>query len=799
MTIQWRFLPILLLVLTVVVSLMGCERGPQGEQGATGPPGQPGEVITVTTPPPDVAPLPSETGLTTRQAQPRVHFDPAALPAGVPQVEVVPGSPARVTVAFTLTDDTGTPIDRSVLDALRFTLSHLDVEPQTGLTHWVSDILRTQRSTITSITVTQPNDENNTPTSSTGTFTALGNGVYRYTFAARLPEGFDPTKTYRIGVQARRTPVPGRSFVDNATLDFRPDGGPRLATRDVVQTENCQRCHEPFAFHGGIRTEVKVCVQCHTPQNTDPDTLDPIPGNPANPFFDPINPAKPLPNPLNLNILIHRIHFGSHLKNVDDITFEVIGFNQTVFDFSAVEFPQDIRNCTVCHTGTTEANNHRTAPHRAACGACHAREWFGDPAATPPNLQPHPGGPQPDDTQCTSCHIAEGPAEFDLSIRGAHTNPQRSVQAPGVKFTIVHVEDATDGDQRVDPGHAVRVIFNVQTNAGQAILPRAMANLRLVLAGPTTDYRLQDYNGDGQKKPGDIPPGESHAEADARNASGPDAAGNFSLTFSNPIPKNAVGTYAVGIEGFMCVKIAGLNQQRGGRNCTTGNTAFDEIREVGPNVVAYFAVTDTTPLPRRTVVSSATRCVACHGEFSKDFSVHGGIRNATEHCVLCHNPSFDSLGRQPAPAAGTTAETFPVNFKALIHKIHRGPDLTEPYLLFAPDGTATNVQELLFPGDLRHCQKCHVTDAAGNRTELLIPDKGVLGPDVQPTEHHRIDAKKTILETIATLPITSACTSCHDTPVTAAHVQLNTLGGVETCTICHGDGRDFAVDKVHAR
>ena len=45
----------------------------------------------------------------------------------------------------------------------------------------------------------------------------------------------------------------------------------RLATRDVVKTENCQRCHEPFAFHGGIRMEIKVCVQCHTPQLTDPD------------------------------------------------------------------------------------------------------------------------------------------------------------------------------------------------------------------------------------------------------------------------------------------------------------------------------------------------------------------------------------------------------------------------------------------------------------------------------------------------------------------------------------------------
>lgn len=508
MAVRQCFWPILSLILAVILSIMGCvEQGPQGEQGASGPPGPPGEVVTVTTPPPDVAPLPSDTGLTTRQAQPRVHFDRAVLPAEIPQVEVGPGSPARVTVAFNLTDDNGTPIDRSVLDTLRFSLSHLEVEPQTGLTHWSSDILRTQRSTITGITVTQPNDENNTPTSSTGTFTALGNGVYRYTFAARLPAGFDPTRTYRIGVQARRTPVSGRSFVDNATLDFRPDGGTRLVTRDVVKTENCQRCHAPFAFHGGIRTEVKVCVQCHTPQNTDPDTLDPIPGNPANPFFDPSNPAKPLPNPLSLNILIHRIHFGSHLKNVDEITFEVIGFNQTVFDFSTVEFPQDIRNCTVCHTGTTEANNHRTAPHRAACGACHAREWFGDPAATPPQLQPHPGGPQPDDTQCTSCHIAEGPAEFDLSVRGAHTNPQRSAQAPGVKFTLVRVEDATDGDQRVDPGHIVRVVFNIKTNAGQAILPRAMANLRLVLSGPTTDYRLQDYNGDGQKTPGDVPPG----------------------------------------------------------------------------------------------------------------------------------------------------------------------------------------------------------------------------------------------------------------------------------------------------
>jgi OmcA/MtrC family decaheme c-type cytochrome len=144
--------------------------------------------------------------------------------------------------------------------------------------------------------------------------------------------------------------------------------------------------------------------------------------------------------------------------------------------------------------------------------------------------------------------------------------------------------------------------------------------------------------------------------------------------------------------------------------------------------------------------------------------------------------------------------TFSVHFKILIHKIHRGSVLAEPYLIFAPDGTATDVRELLYPGDLRTCQKCHVIDAAGNRTELLIPNKGVLGPGIRPTLQHSFDARKTVLETFVTPPMTSACTSCHDTPETVAHAQLNTTpAGVETCAVCHGDGRDAAIDKVHAK
>lgn len=798
MAARRRFCLMLLLAMVTSVSLMGCvDEGPQGE---TGPPGQPGEIIIVTTPPEDVAPLPPDVGLTPAQAQPRVSFDPADLPPGVPPAEVVSFSPSRVRVAFKLTDANGDPIERSALEPLRFTLAHLVMDPATGLTRWLSDILRTQASPITGLDVSQPDDE------SDGTYEELGNGVLRYTFATLLPDDFDPARTYRVGVQARRR-IGDRQFVENKTLDFRPDGGLDLLTREVVQTANCQRCHAPFAFHGGIRTEVAVCVQCHTAQNSDPDTFDPIPANPVNPHFDPNNPMQPLPNPLDFKVMIHRIHHGGHLQEEQGITYQVIGFNQSVHDYSEIEFPQEIRNCTTCHTGTSEADNFKIAPSRAACGSCHADIWFGDPKVTPAGLEAHIGGPQADDTQCTTCHLSEG-QEFDLSVQGAHTNPLRSVQAPGVNVNIVRVDDADDGDQRVHAGHHVRVVFRIQDNAGQPIAPATMNFLRLTLAGPSTDYQTQDYDGDGQKTPGEplrgapfTTPGEDYWQVDARQAEGPDADGNFSITIANAtIPVDAIGTYAVGFEGYKCARIEGLNAHLGGSNCSAGNTTFDEIRDAGQNVVAYFAVTDPAPQPRRMVVDTGTKCVACHGVFSRDFTVHGGIRNDSEYCVLCHNSSHDTLGRQPAPDLGATATTFPVHFKPMIHKIHRGEALMQDYFLFAFSGTPIDVREVHFPGDLRRCQTCHVTGADGDRTELLIAGQGVLDDAVQPTITHQINADKEVLASFATPPITSACTACHDSATTAAHAELNTTpAGVETCEVCHGDGREFAVDKVHAR
>ena len=109
--------------------------------------------------------------------------------------------------------------------------------------------------------------------------------------------------------------------------------------------------------------------------------------------------------------MIHKIHMGSSLPSVEAGTpYQIIGFNNSVNDFSTVVFPQDIRNCTTCHAGPTpptQSANWFAFPNRAACQSCHDDVNF----ATGAN---HPGGIQADDSLCSTCHI---PAREASSMR----------------------------------------------------------------------------------------------------------------------------------------------------------------------------------------------------------------------------------------------------------------------------------------------------------------------------------------------------------------------------------------------
>ena len=674
----------------------------------------------------------------------------------------------RPQVTFKVIDATGNPLALSDLDAsgtgtVRFTIAWLKRDPATDLLQWLNYVVNnvTGRTYLLDGVETQPVLPSATQAGMdpVGTYTPGGQpGVFVYSFFTTLPEGYVQSATHRVGAQVTRAV---RRWVDNDTFDLVPAGGPVVEKKELAVTASCNQCHDPLAIHGGTRREVDYCVTCHTAQTTDPETGRLV----------------------DFKVLVHKIHRGAELPSVEEGTpFRIVGFGQSVHDYSLVEFPQDIRNCGKCHG---EAFPQALWPSAAACTACHEH-------ANPNTGENHRVGAF-SDAECSLCHEPAG-REFGISLTGAHTLPHLASEVSDINVEIVAVRDAVDGDEFVDPGHAARVIFNVKDEAGNPVAPSALAFFRFTLAGPTTDYNIQDYDGDGTKHP----LSEKFLQVDARTLSTPVGDGNYTVTFALPLPRDASGTYAVGVEGYKCTTIRKLDQERGGLNCTTGNTLFNEVRHAPVNVVKYVPVTDPVPVPRRQVVAN-DNCAACHGAFSTNFGIHGGIRNnPQEYCPLCHNAAHDSLQRQPAPPAGQTATTFPVHFKVVIHKVHTGSNLTNPYLIFSPSGASTNVQDFHFPGDTANCQKCHLEG-----TNHLRPN---LGPA---TITHEIDSGKVVLATFYTPPIKAACTACHDgdsralaVPV-ATHTDLftvapNTPNAVEGCPECHGEGELLAVSYVHA-
>jgi len=185
---------------------------------------------------------------------------------------------ARAEVTFTLTLD-GVAVPASELPRLApsFTLAALRSDPVSGLAAWQSTLLT--GAVIPRLPLGGPG----TPpglvlagarqpgAETTGTFTDLDGGRFRYTYATALPPGFDTTVTFRAG--AWLAGVPGAEGT-SGTVDFVEAGG-TLQQRDTVLDARCDGCHGRVAAHGGARAGVRLCLTCHTIQNADPDTADP--------------------------------------------------------------------------------------------------------------------------------------------------------------------------------------------------------------------------------------------------------------------------------------------------------------------------------------------------------------------------------------------------------------------------------------------------------------------------------------------------------------------------------------------
>jgi OmcA/MtrC family decaheme c-type cytochrome len=441
---------------------------------------------------------------------------------------------------------------------------------------------------------------------------------------------------------------------------------------------------------------------------------------------------------VDMPVMTHKIHMGADLPSVQaGMPYQIIGFQQGVNDYSTVHFPADVRRCEVCHeqgpVGTPaaparQANAYLIRPSRAACGACHDNVNF----ATGEN---HIDLPQVSDNQCATCHIPQGELEFDASIKGAHTIPTHSLMLPGVVFEILGVDNGR-------PGQSPTVSFTIQDKTGNPILPSEMTALRLVNStGSAYDY------------PGFV-------SEDARRAT---ASGNvYSYTFQRAIPADAQGTFAVGIEGYRAITLLPGTRKE-----------MPNVRDAGLNKVFYYAVTDPTAAPRRTVVTQA-KCASCH-EF---LELHGSNRNQVEHCLLCHNANETDTARRPADQQPPAD----IHFKTMIHKIHTGEELTADYTVYGFGNVPHNYNEVRYPGDRRDCGQCHV-----NNSEQLPLREGLL-PTVAPRD---------LINPMQ--PVTAACLSCHTTRPAASHALLNTSVLGEACAVCHGPTSQFSINRVHAR
>ncbi len=610
-------------------------------------------------------------------------------------------------VELTITDDQGQPIDRAGIQtpgpvSLSYILSWYDAERR----DYVAYTVRNQTSPITGDTAAQASSD------SGGTTEDLAMGRIRYTFGTQLPEGYDMSVTHTIGIYASRnlndTPLETTQY-DNVEYDFVPDGSEVVDQWQGILDQTCNGCHEQLALHGGSRRDVKLCVLCHNKQTSDPDTG----------------------NSVDMKQMIHKIHNGPNLPSVQAGTpYQIIGFRQTVHDYSHVEYPQDMRNCVRCHTADTpEGDIWFTRPNRDACGSCHDNiNWEvageGHPVA------------QFDDSLCSACHIPQGEHEFDISVMGAHTIPLKSSQLAGINMEITDVTGAM-------PGGTPTVYFTLTNNDGSVVSPiSGLRTLTLRAAGPigdTIDHMI------------DI-------SQDAREATM--VGDGYMMTFETAIPEDATGSWGFSAD----VRRTSLIDD--------GTIEGLEVTEGAFNPIYYAAVTDSEVTPRREVVS-IDKCNVCHDTLA----LHGGQRFNTQECVFCHRPNnTDAVVR---PEGEMPAES--IDMRWLIHRLHTGEELTDDFTVYGFRSSVHNYNELVYPGDLRSCDTCHI----GGSYNVPAPEGS-----------HEVTTPRGFYS--PTQPAGTACLACHSTVDAAAHAYVNTAPFGESCASCHGADREFSVDSVHA-
>ncbi|MGD8450801.1 MAG: hypothetical protein PVJ57_03185 [Phycisphaerae bacterium] len=766
----WRSLGILGLAVVVLCGLGGCPldlatQGPEGPEGPEGPAGEQGPT--------------GPAGLDAGATPPETIVAVTAVNGGA---AVTPGGAFSVT--FTLEDDDGETIDFDDLD--RFSI-------------YVSGPASNYQRVIE-------------PEGDADSVTVNDDGSYTYTFADGMPSVYAAPYydsaafgtadgemtgdalmdgTYTVGIEARRTfTVDGASVrkAGDVTADF-AIGAATVSPRQLVLQENCNACHAELSAHGENRYKVTGCVLCHTAGSEDRTSSD---------------AAKATTGvSIEFSELIHRLHRGAELREVaatangaDPYHYEVIGYGESVHDYSEIAFPfmpggtgfnEQMRNCQACHGGATQEAEIYSESNlvRKQCQTCHDDIDFTAGTILDPDNAAVANGTLTKDQLSDAAYRTEPGGITHAAPDGSCTYCHGANQTWGV--AAVHVPPAIDPTLAVDPqvviqsvtgnsgsgffavGDTPVVTFQILDQSGTAV-DISDYTVNMVIAGPVENYQK-------------IIPAGSTSTVSLKGAGGVPTTGTGPFTYTSPdaIPAtypaplndSADFTYADGW-GELSGRALGAGSYTvmvyAYRQFTLDGTTYRDTSMPGVYAIRVGSAGTAAAYPG--FVTDA-KCNDCHG----DLRFHGNTRRGVENCVVCHTAGAEDL---PTPGSGTqdpAADT--IDFKVMIHKIHAARDLYVVQEGGAYDmvGHGNRLQDFStgwlpsMPGGPAYCAACHATDAWNTPEER--DDVGIW---------------------------MVACTSCHDSPAAAVHVQLNTLAGTfsESCAVCHGSGAAFSVETSHA-
>ena len=660
-----------------------------------------GDDVGVTTPPPPTTSIPGALAAAAGDPANDTAINSSSAftvlqTAGVPAVTVV----SAPVVNFTVFSD-GKVKQGLTLSNMSFAIAKLVPGTNGEIDQWQSYVVRTET------TANAPNDVGSgpggkavlasavqattdpKPASQTNQLVYNADGYYTYTFSTDITDPtktngvvFEPNRTHRIAIQLSYRNAAGQTELVNPYFDVTFDANGKSvavtdpnSTRVMADVSSCNGCHEKLALHGGGRVDTQYCVMCHNPGTTDANSG----------------------NVLTMQTMIHKIHAGRRLASQAAIgggDYVIWGYQSSKHDYSEVGFPQDLRNCSVCHSGankaTPQGDNWKTRASKESCLTCHVSGSGSPFDATHTDYALTLVGPnaKPKDIankDCAHCHRfgsevspervhwnqnEENAAKYKVTIESATYDP--SARKVTVKYFVADPTNKNATYNLVTSDcTAAPLACSGSTKFGNLRFYLAYANM---VGQPTSVTEFTSYNNGGNA--------DIYGNAYLYKGTN-DGANKYTVDI--PLPADSATAVAQGT-----ARVVGVGQIKELK--LEVKTALDPRPPVSPpvliNVVAQHTYADVvlsgTSSPRRQIVSN-DKCNVCHGALGTTTgsnsnpklteAFHSGARNTVESCVLCHDQNRASSTVMTNGMA--LQENY--SFKRMIHGIHGNSKRTAPF------------------------------------------------------------------------------------------------------------------------